>query len=332
MLINGFEFFEDSQEPPSPSYQFAGDSARIIRSLVVRDSTEDRRKKAAKALCGYNRVVTVAGKTYITRTMPHGYPAIADGDVGTDGTPYLYVGGIPRCEAVGKPTGLDEENRANYTAQRFEVHYQRFPYDHKSDSAVNGTLPGGPLFLLPDEGDALRSGWRFTRFISRNIDPASRVITLKQAVLHYVETVDTDRTAIPESMPFTQFRARVNYTWHLVPILALPRLAWKVCSNCVNDISFDGFSADTLLFSDAKVQQLSGPLGDRLCNVEYTFLWQPNVDSAGTEYGWKAIPRVKGGQFYYWEMTASGDPATKNNADQRPFKRADFTSLFRPDQ
>lgn len=340
MIINDEEFFEDSVTPRSPSYQWAADSSKVIRSLQARVVDEQDRFRKAQALVGYNIMrsedVGAVTRRWIHRTLPASYPAV-ETEVNPDSDNYLFCTSIPAGEPIDNTRDVDANDQPVAT-YRYRCEFNSLFYNLFVDNDVlaqqgplsAGTPPGAEA--KPDEGDCLRRGWANTRFISKFVKRATRIVTLRNGILLFVEADANKRVPVPEGFPFTQFRNSIRYIWHNVPIDAVPEAAIASCSNCVNSVEFDGRQVDTLLFVDNDVIQHRGPLGDRLCDITYEFLWQPNVDHLGVQYGWVGVPRVRESEFIYQLVSADGDPATAADANKRPYKRADFTSLFRPPQ
>lgn len=349
MDINGVEFWEDNQDPRSPSYQFALDDSRIRRSLQLRPQDagsavdEELRFAAATALLGHAEVATVDGHRHILRTLPHAYP-VPETVTNPGGASFIYATSIPRMDPIAPhPDSVDALKRALYQAYRLEVHYTPLPYFILPDEGVLALA--GPLESYPDEGDCLERGWREnSRFVSKQVKGASRTVSLRQGQLKYSAGAGADAGVaaanIMEGFAFTHSRTLIVYTWHLVPLEALPETAIQLALNCTNSDAFDGYPAGTLLFMDYDFVRHEGPLGDKLCDVVYRMMFMPNYDMVSEEFrGWNSLPRVIGApgseKRRYWAMSSDGDPPdleALGGVDNAQYPGADFSSLFRPDQ
>lgn len=348
------EFFEDSLEPKSPTSSFATQNSRTIRSLQIRyrdgrPCGEEERWQAAQDLLGYNTTAFTAGvgtNVYITRRLPHGYPTPVT-EVNPLGNEWHWATSIPSMTGIGNPEGVDDLNRAKYRALRASVHYEAKLYNLYPDDDGRILATTGPLEGFPDEGDALRRGWENTRFIIRRRQDASTTIAIPGGLFHYVDAVNTQKRRAPvyNQFPYVLFRQVVEYHWLSVPYSAVPRVAIADCANAVNNDTFDGHQVDTLRFDTFTEDLEIGPLGDRLVNLKYRFMWIPNVDPiTGTQIGHVGAFRVvlqdpdaepsaaNPGRLGIVKVSVSGDPATADDDDQRPNKRRDFSALFRPDQ
>lgn len=177
----------------------------------------------------------------------------------------------------------------------------------------------------PDEGDALRRGWRYTRFVARKVTDTSRWITLPNGLAKWVGT----DTAVPTGLPFLQPRSRVQYTWVQVPLDAIPFNAIARNRGRTNGVEFDGFQAETMIFDGFDWTLYQG-VGNRwYADVLYSFTYLPNRDQVTNTYnGPNAFPRVLAGRFRYALYNASGF----DNDTDYVYQKGNFSSLFRPDQ
>jgi hypothetical protein len=345
MFINGFFFYEDSSKPKSPITQFASENARAIVTLRSYFLTGTQVFQAVKALIGFNTTGLEGGVSYITRGLPAFYPAIIDPSVAPTvglnpfGTPYLWATSIPEVEPEGNVTGLTMVGaggfgpglRPTYNVWHFKVEFNSLTYYVKSDAQVLGTT--GPLTGFPNEGQALASGWSNSRYVTKIVEDATRTVTMRKGFLRFVGSVDP----IPEGIPFTQFRSNITYIWHQIPIAAIPNIAIATCSGKVNNLIFDGYQPGTLLFTGYRFRPWQGPIGDRLVDIEYRFIYMPNffitpATKAPTYAGWNSIPNVVAGMFVYTQFSADGTYDPIGNPGAIVFKPADLTTLFNPDQ
>lgn len=344
MDIRGVTFWEDTAEPKSPTSSFATQNSRTLRSLQLRTNppmSEEDKWAAAQALLGYNIVVeTPFGPStirLISRELPDYYPAVETA-VNEFADPIQWASSIPEVTPVALPGGIDDLDRAKYECFRFKIYYERKLYNLWPDNYLPLLAQAGPLAIIPpkpDEGDALRRGWINTRFIIKRVIDASTTVSIPGGLFKYVDPINTAkrRAALHTSLPYQLHRARVIYQWISVPLTAIPFTAIKSCSGSVNESTFDGFAVDTLRFDTWDYDLETGPLGDLLVNLTYKFTWLPNVDPVtGNQIGHVGAPRVIDNQFRIVAVSTDGDPATANQDAKRPFRRNDFTRLFRPDQ
>jgi hypothetical protein len=314
---------------PSPMYKAATDASGVNACYMTQGdfATWERFKLD---FLGSNRVVTTANSMtavkYISREIPDPYPSSAS-PVNPGGRPFMYASSIPQTEGLGVGRLNPALEVTEYDRQKNFVTYEGRPYDIRNDDDV--LAQGGPLQGFPDEGYLLKTqGWLATRFISRDWQPGSRVITLRESFFQYA----TDDTQSIVPTPVTQFYATVIYTHWLVPADGVPFKAITACGSAVNLGTFDNFAQGTLLYTSCAVKPLRGPLGDRLTILQHQFRYLPNVAkyagpswTAGTPLGHNSqLRRFANGDVDY-------DVLTSANGD-RPAAYQDFASLFRPDQ
>lgn len=327
----------------SPDQQWAVDASACHRTLWFPNPSDDElndpvddddRHFAAQSLLGYNVMkeqdvvsavdFTFGKRRWIERVLPHSYPATLDPNTNPFGRPYLFAQSIPKCEAVtrhsaGAAGPFGDGGPLSRDGVKFYLNYRTLPYDLREDAEVPGASPGplGPngqdgnwrdrdgaaLLAQPDEGHRLSSGWKNTRFVIKNEEDRSVMITLPQGLLTFFEAnPDGTRDPVPSGYPFTNTCINLTYEWCLVPIDAIPRVAIANALNCVNNQTFDGYPRGTLLFKGYRIANHRGPFGDWLCNILYGFSFRPNYDfddrgpvpGEPTAMGWNSWPRVKG--------------------------------------
>jgi hypothetical protein len=176
----------------SPSYKCAQDSSQTMREVMINPGTFANWENAKLNLLGYNRLVVgpnLSGNParYINRALPSPYPALAS-PVNLQGKPYMRANSIPMTEGLGVGRWNAAVGVTEYDRMRIHLVYDSFPYDFREDNEVLGTqAQGTPLTGLPDEGAWLETnGWTATRFISRNWEPAGRMITLRDSYLVFL--------------------------------------------------------------------------------------------------------------------------------------------------
>lgn len=353
MNINGVDFEEDAETPyKSPKLKFAEDDAGVTRSLCMRVVNSDAVVLGAQALLGSQRLSSDNGgpagayRAWITRELPHPYPWPSIDQINQSGDPPCYASSIPMAEPIGKATGaIANDKQPEYLRYRLQVQYTTRLYWLRSDSFVAATA--GPLAAavgpaVPDEGEKLASGGvRNTRYISKHAMDANRVISLGNGFAQWTkfaaESVTTAQ-AIPGGLPWSEYRLKIVYTWWLVPWTAIPWVSMGLLANRVNEATFDGHPAQTLLYSSSEVRPIVGPLGDRLGQVQHRMIYMPNYDSNAptpATRGWNSVLRVYGGKVRYWPISADGEELGASN---RIFQltpasgTSGMAALFRPDQ
>lgn len=355
MIINGFEFAENAADEASPIELFAADSARAVRNLYIFNATQLRRFRAAKALLGYGRTSLHTGavdRVCLTRQLPAGYPTPPDPDVNPEAEPYQWARAITRSEPCGVPTGVSTQGASEYVSYRMTVEYSALPFYVKPDSEV--LAEAGPLAAtadgpaLPDEGDALRRGLYYSRYVSKFVEESTVLLTLREGFMRFLAKSKDDKTfVLPKGVPYTQSRCMVRYVWHEVPEDALPRKAIEASINTINNATFDVYAPGTLLFKSLSERLMQAPFGGRLWEVIYHFIWSPNVQTFAlttpdgdplppAQLGWNSVLRVRddlsGGMANKLNGLAYESVIDATGAGRTPYRESDFSALFRPDQ
>lgn len=340
MIINGFEFFEDSGSRKSPVYRYSPENAQIQRGLYIVDGTPARVSEAARALLGYQVVEEDDGaagvRRWISRELPAPYPAEVSPD-NPAGDPYIYAQSIPVFEPCGRPTDVDVGSRTAYNWYRAQTVWEALSYNCYEDSeqlATQGPLadqnPAQPA--RPDEGEYLRQGWSDVRFITKDVDHGAKTISMRQGLAKFEAAEGQAAQPIPEGIGISQSRILVNYTWHCVPLDGIPENQIRLSLNCVNDNEFDGYQTGTLLLSSAKIRLYRSALGQRLADVGYRMIYLPNYDKVNLAYrGWNSLFRVVANRFRYWYFSADGTLPFVGG-DNVIFRHVSFPALFRPTQ
>ncbi len=332
-VINGIEFFEDAQEPKSPRQRWAVDDGGVQRSLHIRDLaggiSEGQRQAAAQALIGYPTVQSGVGpsmQTWIARVLPDSYP--------TSVSPYLWATAIAGTDNLGPTRGVDISGAAIYTGCRFTVNYNLTRYQVKPDAEMIAPL-GQTLQNRPDEGYWLARGWQYSRYVTRARKQGGEMLPIPGGYMRRVNGT-ADGATISAGLDARIAKATLRYTWHQVPVLAIPLAAQALCLNAVNNASFDGHAAGTLCLLDIEETIYPSGLGDYLADITYVMGWRPNFDDVDeVQKGWNAwmLPDDDTPVRYrYQYATSDGQaPDTINNTNTK-YKYRDFTALFHPDQ
>lgn len=156
------------------------------------------------------------------------------------------------------------------------------------------------------------------RYVTRTMKHNNREREVKE---HQLETDDGED--IPEGAWIIDQATDWLYTWYQVPLEHYPRTAIQECTGKINDADFDHdapegqrFAAGQLHFRGVanEMQPYRGPDGglyyDLVYHFAYRFLgWNYYVRPDGTDIGWRFRPPFE---------------------SERPFKEADFNTLFIP--
>jgi hypothetical protein len=383
-IINGIQFYEDADSNKSPRGQYATANTRVTRTLFPLSpgvpSDEVFKYAAVKALLGY-AVKGGVFAPFVSRTIPSAFPYQPDALLNPNSQYYLWATSIPQQEPLAKvltytlaatnPNAATADGTPGYASTRWSVEYNALTYYIFNDAtalANLSTLSGG-RYNTVNEGLLLAFGWANSRYITKRVQPAARIITLRQGLLQSNASSPALATPVPaggtlEIMPITQYRANVKYIWHDVPYNCIPWNAITSCAGAVNNgpigtppmpavvngqnyvtfppftTTFDGYAPGTLLFSSVdEFEPRLSPYGQRLVDLAYNFIYQPNwtaalwADTSGSTFtcaGHNSLPRIDPNtkNFCYWPVSGDG----LFNSSVVPFRTANFATLFNPDQ
>lgn len=349
MLINGFQFAENSGDEPSPIELWAADSARAFRNFYVLNASQLRRLQAAKALLGYGKTKldSATGRTYLSRRLPAAYPAVADPETNPKALPYQWARSISRGEPVGASTGLSAQGASEYPAYKMGVEFSALPFLIREDDQVlaqQGPLAADPetgARALPDEGDSLRRGLLNSRWVSRFIEEGVLTLVIREGVMKFKKKGKNNKDyVLPKGFPFNELRATVRYIHHELPEDAVPRDAIAAAVATVNDADFDSFRAGTLLFKSMSDRLMQAPFGgQRLWEVQFVFSWVPSLQTF-------AEPGQPKEQLGHNAMIRSRDDLEPSDPlqglayeevvdkvkERNVYQKSSFPDLFRPDQ
>lgn len=340
---NGKTFTFVWDVPGSPEETFLTDQARATARVRI---AYDKRHEFIDYMAGFAQVITSAGKTYISRKSPYLYPyhesLYCVGSPRTEGlTPYGAVPSVTyTIPLMGVNVVFPSEGQPDYLDARVTLLFSSLPYRIRPDTEVLGS-PGRTLAGLPDEGDALRRGIR--RYITRSARPAGKLITIPGNFLYYENT----NVPIPgSSATFFQPALDLQYVWHHVPEEALPTQAWINIPGSVNSEVFDGWPAETLLCQNPTFRYSNSVFGKPQYDVTYTFRFLPNWDPPPPNGNGAAVTGTARGHNYFPRIDPTDGKVKYIRAKTRglhflghviatgssPYRTADFTALFRPDQ
>ena len=135
-----------------------------------------------------------------------------------------------------------------------------------------------PILLTDDEVDLLTDGER-SRYVLKT--DTLNVRELRRPDFGF-ETIPEAGGETAVRIPIVGFvpdyEREIVYTWFQIPWQNVPRTTIKDAALKVNDATFDGREAETLLFVGAKdiEQPYEGADGSLYCDVKYVFRWKPN--------------------------------------------------------
>jgi len=270
------------------------------------------------------------GGRAILRTIPANYPK----------RPWMYVQGVNSITPLGSRAknpegntladfqGRDTDDTPLYQTAEVALMYTMPTFKVKSDEDIKNFdgSEDNSMYLMPDEGNALASGYANSRYVTRYIKPMAKMLTLPRGLLK-----DENSKIILESIAITEHTSEYHYVWHQVPEDCLPEAQWMLGANCVNDAVFDGRPAGTLLFSGEPELKLNTNTitGQILYDVTYRFLSLliPDATVNPPEFkGWNYIRRPTTGNLKPLKVSVAGG----GGQSQVVFRDFDFRKLFRP--
>ena len=306
----------------SPDLSIAVDNGRVTRTIQVIPGTHDAIWQAARDFLGYAQVANDGGTRWIQRIIPHAFPP----------APWLYCTAMPRSEGIsfiGKAN-----DAAEYKISKHTLIYENLTYNVISDDEVTRGLGD-----LPDEGTALALGWEYSRYVTKSVKPSAKLLVLNRGVMQGVKEDVGDATKpLLEGVPFVEACAQVEYTWHGVPSAGVPNVLHLTAPGTINDATFDLYPAETLRLESIEPRFRRDPFGNRVFDITYKMQFLPRIGwtLAEAETTPKPTPTARGHNWVYSVhngkfivMRVTGDGTATGTP---PFRKADFTALFRPDQ
>lgn len=260
-----------------------------------------------------------SGVKYISRTIPHAFPP----------KPHMYVQSIPKEQPVSL-VGNGADDVADYDLCELTLVYVMPTFYVREDIDVV-SVGGDDWDTLPDEGWALEQGYEaVSRYVTRVQRFAGKTFVLNRGMLK-----DEDSKVIVEGIPYPVTGGEVQYTWHQVPAAGLPTAAWLGYTNVVNDDTFDGYPAGTLLF-DGNVEARANPnpvTGQVLFDVTYRFSVSIKVDPItedvyGHNYIWRLADNGSGTPVLRPKLVTTN--GTGASAGTTLFRETTFRRFFRP--
>jgi hypothetical protein len=318
-----------------PRESLSPGESRVVAPIDVQDGTADGRAQAGADLLGWNKYVVnpAAGSTpaqaYVSRQTPMPYP----GARVPAGSPAPANGRLYAATLLnGLGLGVASPSAAfgvNYSrGYRWQITFRRRLYAIREDAEMVGD-ESGLLFPFPDEGWMLKNrGLSATRYVERDILPAGRFLTLPTGFVGF-----PDGDTLLYSLPYNEVFANVVYRWRLVPRAAVPLAAIAQCMGATDHSKFDFAVGGTMILVGARVELLTGPLGDDLADLTYAFLYQPHTNRSGLPMGVNSALRVMPAGRGAFAGSVDYDAIVSRKDLTTPVVRmdSDFASLFRPD-
>jgi len=267
----------------------------------------------------------------------------------------LWATSVTKMEGVGTQTSQqlvgNENDIAKYVKARITMQYTAPVYDILTDAQMvtkqnlyNNTFitHGGPSLYpagFPYEG----SLFRYVTKISR---PNVEAITTPQGSLKRVPH-GSGQGSYPVQQGLTKLvpSATLTWTWHFVPIEAIPSIDINPFYNNtewiaqtlgkVNDRFFAGYPAGTLLLTGVEYRPSVNALGFRIFDIIYTVKRFNPTGSIGHQHIWQHTPPTatpSAAISWDWvEVTTDGISNLANKAIGKSlFDWADYTKLFTP--
>lgn len=257
----------------------------------------------------------------LSRRIPFGYPSFSSNG------PWLYASRVLRTKGVGNRGKDQVVDVSNYEKCLITALHESRTYKVTPDQA-------GKIGGIQDEGTLLASGWANSRYVTKLPEPCERQLTLNLGMMRFVDDAAVNAQGQPiggqamlQGLPWVLQEQEIHYTWHEVPVEAYPNTAITTCMGQVNNATFDGYPARTLLCRAPKFKPYQTQLGQRLLDIHYTFRFRPNVDKDGVPQGWNAVPKVVGGQLTFVPVTSNG----RTLLGSPPHRLVDFKTLFQPE-
>lgn len=328
-----FTFVEraDRADPgASPVESFARDDSKSVK---IYDVAWSQRIEAATGIIGW---ATSAGDaTNMIRYNPmHDPEWLVDGTInaGTlegwnvSASPFLYaqsidsivgIGGLGSGTAMVDTTKIP--NIAKYNKARLTITFAMTPYhiDERTNKVAR------------DESDWL--SW-----VTLDYRISGQYLTIPRGVMYFVDgpTAVTGKPvaihglAPGKIVPLMDIRV----TWHSIPFQCVPSMlvnrtetegAIDTRMGKVNSAAFNGFAAQTLLFTGASIRGFRHPMGPFYYDIEYTLSYNRN------KHNW--MPYLTAAQTFAWgEVTTTGATSPVGTDGKHIYDAATFAPLFRP--
>jgi hypothetical protein len=228
-----------------------------------------------------------------------------------------------------------------YNTAKLDFEYRSLTYDVLPDFDTLLVNPAGPLAStatapIPDEGFLDASGFP-PRYVTAYLRTSKRVINLRRGLIWFDPEpgIETEAVPIPDGLPYEETAGTLTVILHEVPKGAIPYGNISVALNGINNAVFFGLPLGTCRFNSWDKKELFSPLGVRIYDIQYEFLFLPNVDLSGVARGWNyALRAVPGtGNIDYRPVHAwKASDRTVTGRGNAPYRSGSMNILFRPDQ
>lgn len=323
-------YFESSEKSPEDAYDPT--SGRATRTIFIawHDWVSARLAFMGHPLhVGFDPVTGLGGK--IQRVLPHQYPRDLN----------LYASGQPKVEPVGF-RGRDNPDTNGLDVSKYEWAKLTFNYSNLTYQVLTDAEVGD------DEAAAIAAGNR--RFVTKTVRPGGQILNYNRGFMKFVvadaPAGTPQKKIIKEGVPvFFPFKD-VTYTWHQVPLTAVPYKAYQAALRSLNNAVFDNEPIGCMQLQSAEPsREMMAPDGTRIVDVQLKFrveyryglyidpvllAVQPNPRANGHNY----VPYLDTnptsatkGQLL-WALATSDGTATGTTK----YPLTDYTRLFKPDQ
>lgn len=334
------DYVEHVPGSPEPSFEPERTSATRVLDVDL-DGTWTPAVKFARSLLGYPKSkATFSGINYIQRCTPDEYPEPLL-LTGSDGGVSLRAVKVA-MRGIGTPSYADcDTNGTNriavYPKARLTVQYGTLPFDVWSER-TNGweSWNGG-----------VRDESLLTRYVSKVVEPGGQYLTLPGDCFKFVAYDGGDVPPVGlGGRPVMQGTGRMlihfnmQLTWHMVPESMVPCALVRpfplvadgpqAIDNAlgkVNDATFAGYPAGTLLLTGVRFRPYRSALGKRIYDITY----QIKFFKPETGKGHNHIFKQFGGEGRWYETTTDGTTnLIVQTAGRSIYDWYNFKTLFRP--
>ena len=289
--------------PGSPKEKWANDGVSVTRRFKV---AWDSRHEFCKLLVGYPKLMGSGANAYVSRVTPD-YYAIAgsetdscyctSAEVEGHGTPDDDEG----QEDVAFPvrTTTDEAGVCLYKIAVIQATYESLDYDILEDEDVNNTEVN------------------LDRYVVEHEKPSVEYLTFVKGSWAF-KTGTSPPPVVSFPIPKTQASKEITWIWKHVPMIPS---SVDTAPGTVNDATFAGYAAGTLLCLAADVKPIRSATGGRI----YDIAWKVKYLSVGHNFFLRFFAGSPPADPVYTEVTSNGLDSGK-----RPYDKSDFRKMFRP--
>lgn len=338
----------------SPEAQLGSDSSQCVRMF---DCDWEDRYQFAKSILGFTSLAFNNENPYLSRRIPHFYKF--DQETTFAGPRTLFATKIVKIEGLGEPSVFSEFQSGGepvtafsygstgpvgkYPKARLHVLYQTLTYDVLTDAET--TAENNPL------GHGLPYPVEYTgvRYVTKLSRPSVEALTTPQGAYKRVHPAGS--AVASAAYPVQWGVARVigtdilQLTWHQIPQKNIAhKLFNPTTSNDymnatlgkVNDNTFLGFAAGTLLLLSYDVRPIMNPFITRSFDITYTIKRFNPTGTIGHNHIWAhspptATPSATTTAWGWHEVTTTGATNLVAKADGVSlYDWANYNLLFTP--